>query len=594
VLYCCYNTEADHAPCFRRSDQRDELILSTRPHEMEGFTIDSLPDSFDWKKGKEGMASLVTITRNQHIPNYCGACWSFAVTSSLSDRYRIINNASFPQTDLSMQVLLNCDKYDQGCHGGDPATAHKYIVEAGGLPDETCQRYSATGHDQGNTCTDQDVCMNCDPSKGCSAVQEYRKWQISEYGSVNGSSAMKAEIHARGPITCGIAVTEALLAYKGGVFADTTGAHELEHAIAVTGWGVENGTEYWQVRNSWGTHWGEQGWFRLSAAAGADLGITTDCLWATPAKGGQPVMHRVAATPDPAAPHKAPAPLATKRRFTDPDQPCRTANATFEQEVITAPLPHTYLRPEDIPAQHDWRNVAGVDYTTWNKNQHIPHYCGSCWAQATTSALSDRISILRKGAWPSVDLAPQALINCMPFPLSLGCHGGNPAFAYIYMHHFGVPDQTCQAYTAQNGKCEPLGFCEDCSPTNQTGPEDGACKKVENPAMWYAGDHGGVSGIDKMKAEIFARGPIECGIDATDGFEAYTGGIYSEKKIFAKINHAISIAGWGIENGTEYWIGRNSWGTYWGEQGWFRIKTGGDNLSVETNCVWAVPSSTKP
>ena len=182
----------------------------------------------------------------------------------------------------------------------------------------------------------------------------------------------------------------------------------------------------------------------------------------------------------------------------------------------------------------------------------------------------------------------------MPFPLSLGCHGGNPAFAYIYMHHFGVPDQTCQAYQAKNLKCAPLGFCEDCAPTNQTGPMNGSCKKVDKPAMWYAGDHGSVSGVDKMKAEIFARGPIECGIDATAGFEAYTGGIYSEKKLFAKVNHAISIAGWGSENGVAYWIGRNSWGTYWGEQGWFRIKMGADNLSVESSCNWAVPSSTKP
>ena len=134
---------------------------------------------------------------------------------------------------------------DQGCHGGDPQSAHKFIVQAGGIPDETCQRYEATGHDQGNTCTDQDVCMNCSPSKGCSAVKTYKKWQIDEYGAVNGTDAIKAEIYARGPITCGIAVTRALLEYTGGVFVDATGSTELEHAIAVTGWGSENGTDYW-------------------------------------------------------------------------------------------------------------------------------------------------------------------------------------------------------------------------------------------------------------------------------------------------------------------------------------------------------------
>ena len=100
-----------------------------------------------------------------------------------------------------------------------------------------------------------------------------------------------------------------------------------------------------------------------------------------------------------------------------------------------------------------------------------------------------------------------------------------------------------------------------------------------------------------MKAEIYANGPISCGIEITPTFDNYTGfEVYGEKLETPEINHEISILGYGVEDdGTEYWIGRNSWGNYWGEWGFFRLTMKeGYNLGVNLDCSAGIPTYDKP
>ena len=100
-----------------------------------------------------------------------------------------------------------------------------------------------------------------------------------------------------------------------------------------------------------------------------------------------------------------------------------------------------------------------------------------------------------------------------------------------------------------------------------------------------------------MKAELYQNGPMECSIHATDAFEAYTGGIYTEViPAGSDLNHSIAVVGWGMEPNSkiQYWIGRNSWGSYWGEGGFFRMMMDGNGLMIESECTAGIPTLTKP
>ena len=260
-----------------------------------------------------------------------------------------------------------------------------------------------------------------------------------------------------------------------------------------------------------------------------------------------------------------------------------------------------YHAPEPLPRVFTWNNVAGVNYLTKNLNQHIPVYCGSCWAHGSISSLADRIKIKRKAAWPDINLSIQFLLNCQ---MGGSCNGGDHLATYKAIHEYGsIPYDDCMIYQAcssdsseegcKNNKqmyeCTATNICKTCDTFTNRG---GTCSPIMHYPNATIASYGAVKGSADMMAEIYKNGPIACGINAEEIVD-YTGGVLDLPHQLKMINHIISVVGWGYDAAInkQYWIIRNSWGSYWGELGFMRLVLGENQLGIEKTCAFAIPGN---
>jgi cathepsin X len=268
-------------------------------------------------------------------------------------------------------------------------------------------------------------------------------------------------------------------------------------------------------------------------------------------------------------------------------------------------LPYAYI--DSLPHSFNWGNVSGVSYLTHSLNQHLPQYCGSCWAHAALSSLADRIKIARKAKGDDINLSIQFVLNCGA-DIAGSCHGGSHSGVYEFIQKMGyVPYDTCQPYLACSSDSTE-GFCPHvdttCTPVNQCR----TCGAVA--ARWFAScseidifpnatiaefgtikreDHNDV--VRATMAEIYARGPVAALVNAKP-IRDYRGGIYNDESASTETTHVVSIVGWGMdEDGQQHWVVRNSWGEYWGEMGFFRIVIGKNLLGIESSIAWATPGN---
>ena len=255
------------------------------------------------------------------------------------------------------------------------------------------------------------------------------------------------------------------------------------------------------------------------------------------------------------------------------------------------------LTVQTYPSDFTWCNKDGVNYCTMSRNQHIPQYCGSCWAHGTMSALADRIKIARGAKGVDINLSIQHLMNC---GTAGSCNGGSIDGPYQWIAQIsnqtgtGISYETAQPYLACSSDsnegfcpkvdttCKPINVARTCGSFSQEG---GPCVGLSSYPNATVADYGSISGQDAMMKEIFNRGPIASGVDASKHLN-YESGILNLPG--GGIDHVISVVGWSTDPQQGFhWIVRNSWGEFWGEMGYFRLAKGA--LNIEDQCSWAVP-----
>merc|ERR1711934_702801 len=123
------------------------------------------------------------------------------------------------------------------------------------------------------------------------------------------------------------------------------------------------------------------------------------------------------------------------------------AGLVHKGSYTVTPLPQDYIKDSELPSNFTWCDHDGSNYCTKSLNQHIPQYCGSCWAHGAISALGDRIKIARKGKGIDINLSVQHMLNCGGVG---SCYGGSTPGTYQWIHNLGSKTGAGISYDTSN------------------------------------------------------------------------------------------------------------------------------------------------
>lgn len=227
------------------------------------------------------------------------------------------------------------------------------------------------------------------------------------------------------------------------------------------------------------------------------------------------------------------------------------------------PFDLSEINLKDIPDTVDWRISGAV---TQVKDQAV---CGSCWSFGTTGTIEGAY-FLKYGT--RVRLSQQNLIDCSWGFGNNGCDGGEEWRAYEWMMKYGglESEEEYGAYIGQNGKCH----------FNKTQ----AVAKIKQYTNVTSGNQ------TELKIAIAKKGPVAVGIDASHlSFSFYSEGVYFEKDCGNTpddLDHAVLAVGYGNFEGQDYWLVKNSWSTYWGNNGYVLMSLKDNNCGVATDATF--------
>ena len=219
---------------------------------------------------------------------------------------------------------------------------------------------------------------------------------------------------------------------------------------------------------------------------------------------------------------------------------------------------YEYTGTSDCPTELDWSQKG---YVTPVKNQG---QCGSCWAFSTTGSLEGQTF---KKTGTLVSLSEQNLVDCSKE--NNGCQGGLMDLAFKYIKSNGGDDtEASYPYKGENGKCE---FKTSNVGATCTGYVDVPTKNC-----------------DDLKEAICNNGPISVAMDASHlSFQMYSEGIYDPFLCSStKLDHGVLAVGYGVEDGKNYFLVKNSWGTTWGMKGYFKIIDRSDKCGICTQASY--------